>query len=107
MLVGFGARRVTVSIWSLTNSTPEFDAKPVLRLLSAQPIVTPLQMRLAEWLADRYLCGLGEAIGLMVPVGVREEGHSAYQLGEAALLPAAAEETRSSSRHCVISAPRR
>jgi primosomal protein N' (replication factor Y) (superfamily II helicase) len=87
VLVGFGARRVTGVVWSLTNTTPELDAKPVLRLLSAQPVVTPLQMRLAEWLAERYLCGLGEAIGLMVPAGVREEGHSAYQLGDAALLP--------------------
>ena len=44
-------------------------------------------MLLAEWIAERYLCGLGEAVGLMVPGGIREEAHSAYQLGDAALLP--------------------
>jgi len=92
VLVGFGPRRVTGVVWRRTDSGPEFEAKPVLRVLSEQPVVTPLQMRLAEWIADRYLCGLGEAVGLMVPRGIREEGQSAYQLADVALLPATAGE---------------
>ena len=55
VLVGFGVRRVTGIVWRLSDSAPEFESKPILRLLSAQPVVTPLQIRLAEWLADRYL----------------------------------------------------
>jgi primosomal protein N' (replication factor Y) len=45
--------------------------KPVARLVDAQPLLSPAMLRLAEWMADYYLCPLGQVLQAIVPAGVR------------------------------------
>src|SRR5262245_37114225 len=45
--------------------------KPVGRLVDAEPLLSPAMMRLAEWMADYYLCPLGQVLQAIVPAGVR------------------------------------
>ncbi len=46
--------------------------KPASRVLDTEPIIGPEQIALGRWMADTYLCSLGEALSVMVPSGRRE-----------------------------------
>jgi primosomal protein N' (replication factor Y) (superfamily II helicase) len=45
--------------------------KPLGRLMDAEPLLSPAMLRLAEWMADYYLCPLGQVLQAIVPAGVR------------------------------------
>src|SRR6188474_1875179 len=48
--------------------------KPVRRLIDAEPLLSPQMLRMADWMADYYLCPLGQVLQAIVPAGVR--GHA-------------------------------
>ena len=45
--------------------------KPVARLVDDQPLLSPAMLRLTQWMADYYLCPLGQVLQTVVPAGVR------------------------------------
>jgi primosomal protein N' (replication factor Y) (superfamily II helicase) len=45
--------------------------KPIRRLVDAEPLLSASMLRLAEWMADYYLCALGQVLQAIVPAGVR------------------------------------
>jgi primosomal protein N' (replication factor Y) len=50
------------------------NAKPlkeILEVIDKQPLVPPSMWRLTEWMAEHYLCHLGQALEAVVPAGVR------------------------------------
>jgi primosomal protein N' (replication factor Y) len=47
--------------------------KPVKRVLDAQPLFAPTMLGLGEWVAEHYLCPLGQVLWAMVPAGVRQQ----------------------------------
>ena len=53
---------------SQTNTDPA-SIKPVQEILDSQPILSAKQMELGAWLANRYLCSLGEALFFLMPPG--------------------------------------
>jgi primosomal protein N' (replication factor Y) len=52
----------------LHNEKPEFfEAKDILNVLDAEPIVYPEQLRLWEWIARYYMCSEGEVMAAALP----------------------------------------
>ena len=47
--------------------------KPVTGVMDARPLLSPAMLRLAEWIADHYLCDLGQVLETAVPAGVRAQ----------------------------------
>ena len=47
--------------------------KHVKRVLDPTILVSPQLMRLAQWMADYYLCPLGQVLDAIVPAGVRSQ----------------------------------
>jgi primosomal protein N' (replication factor Y) len=45
--------------------------KPLGRLIDAEPLLSSGMLRLAGWMADYYLCPLGQVLQAIVPAGVR------------------------------------
>jgi primosomal protein N' (replication factor Y) len=45
--------------------------KSILQLVDQHPLLSDNMMRLAEWMADHYLCELGQVLEALVPAGVR------------------------------------
>ncbi len=83
--VQFGARSVyTGIVWRLHDEPPTNGrVKTILRVLHDKPLVTPLQMRFWEWMADYYMCTVGEVMRVALPSTVKphartEEEFAAY-----------------------------
>ena len=77
--VQFGPRKFYQGIvWRVHNELPATakTIKDVHRKLYAKPLLTPLQMRFWEWLADYYMCTLGDVMRAALPAAMKPEGFS-------------------------------
>ena len=45
--------------------------KPLAQVVDSHTLLAPAMLRLAEWMADYYLCNLGQALEGILPAGVR------------------------------------
>ncbi|MFA6855672.1 MAG: primosomal protein N' [Treponema sp.] len=76
--VRFGNRNMTGFIISVHETLPSscpVDAskiRPVKRIVDSEPILTDELLTIARWMADYYLCTLGETVSAMLPSGRRE-----------------------------------
>jgi primosomal protein N' (replication factor Y) len=70
--LGRGNRPIVGYCTSVGNKTiGSRPLKPLARLIDAEPLLSPAMLRLAEWMADYYLCPLGQVLQAIVPAGVR------------------------------------
>jgi primosomal protein N' (replication factor Y) len=81
-IVQFGDRKILTGIIITIHETPptEYEAKYILELLDDFPIVTDQQLKLFRWIADYYLCTLGEVMNAAVPSGLKLSSESMVQL---------------------------
>ena len=72
VLVPFGtAKTATGMIVRLHNDAPSDDitVKEVMEILDATPVILPEQLALWQWMADYYLCTIGEVFKAAIPKG--------------------------------------
>ena len=70
----FGKRTLTGFIINkLKKASLKEPIKPIIDIIDEQPIIDKAGFRFYEWLADYYLCSLGEALKLTVPYGSEVE----------------------------------
>lgn len=79
--VQFGVRKIVGGIVRRIHSEapPYKNIKPVLSLLFTGAIVDDVQMRLWEWMADYYMCSLGEVMRAALPSMLKPSGFSAEE----------------------------
>ena len=78
--VAFGTARTVGIVVALDDTSPVPTTKPILARLDPNPVVTPLQLELARWLADHTLAPLGACLALMLPAGISQRGDKLYTL---------------------------
>jgi primosomal protein N' (replication factor Y) len=54
-----------------TKAVGQRPLKPLARVVDAEPLLSAAMLRLAQWMADYYLCPLGQVLQAIVPAGVR------------------------------------
>ena len=76
--VQFGPRNIyTGIVWRLHDEKPNFKRiKSIGRKLYAEPLVNAYQMRLWEWMAEYYMCSLGEVMRMALPSLIKPQGSS-------------------------------
>lgn len=70
--VPFGSTRVSGVVRAVWLGSPE-GMKDVIAIRRLEPVLTPSLLELAEWMSQRYLCFLAQAIRAMVPLAVRND----------------------------------
>lgn len=78
VLVQFGKKKYYTGIIEHLHSTTDitYDIKPIMALLDAAPVVRYPQIKLWRWLADYYLCSVGEVYKAAVPTGLKPESET-------------------------------
>jgi len=71
VLVPFGPRTVVGLVTAFRDETDRAELKEVETVLEGGPVLPEDALPLAAWIAERYLCDLGEAVRLFVPHGGR------------------------------------
>src|SRR5690606_694745 len=80
--VPFGKSKFyTGLVFATHDKSPElYEAKPIGQVLDQQPIVTPIQLKHWQWIADYYMCTLGEVYKSAVPSGFLLESETVIRL---------------------------
>ncbi len=82
VIVPFGQRKILTGVIAKLHHQPpkEYEAKYLLELLDESEIITPLQFQLYEWIADYYICTLGEVMNAALPAGLKLSSESMVQI---------------------------
>ena len=86
VVVQFGAKRYyTAIVLRKHNDTPQgdYEVKEVSEVLDAAPIVLPTQLKLWQWIADYYMCPIGEVYKAALPSGLKMESETVVELNAA------------------------
>ncbi|MBP5630990.1 MAG: primosomal protein N', partial [Bacteroidaceae bacterium] len=83
VIVPFGSRKFyTAIVVRFHDETPPYSTKPISEVLDEKPIILPEQLRLWKWLAEYYLCTLGDVFKAALPSGLKLESESTILLNE-------------------------
>lgn len=82
--VQFGKRKIySAIVKEIHNRQPEaYIVKPIRSLLDTQPIVTPQQIQYWQWIAEYYMCTLGEVMSAALPSFMKLESETYIVLNE-------------------------
>jgi primosomal protein N' (replication factor Y) len=81
--VPFGKQTVQGVVLEVVKQPSVTETKPILDLLDPLPVVTPVQLDLARWMADHFLAPLPAMIDLMLPTGLAQQVDTVYKLRQA------------------------
>ncbi|MDY6300389.1 MAG: primosomal protein N' [Bacteroidales bacterium] len=78
VLVPFGRKKIfTAIITSLHDKEPKgYDVKEILGTLDDKPIVRHPQLEFWQWIANYYLCSMGEVYKAAIPSGLKVESET-------------------------------
>lgn len=82
VLVPFGTRHLYTGIVENVHATAPAvkDVKSIAALLDPYPIVRRPQLQFWHWMADYYLCGIGEVMRAALPAGLKVESETTVEL---------------------------
>ena len=73
VVVQFGKSKLyTAIVKEISTLAPEkYEAKYIIEILDDQPVVTPHQLHFWQWLADYYMCNIGEVMNAALPAALK------------------------------------
>lgn len=73
VVVQFGKNKLyTALIYKIHDKPPlNYEAKYIENILDEKPIITAPQLKLWEWMANYYMCTLGEVMNAALPSGLK------------------------------------
>ncbi|HEV8468449.1 MAG TPA: primosomal protein N', partial [Candidatus Limnocylindria bacterium] len=74
--VGLGQRAVPGVVISLNGAVVARELRPVDALVHPLPLLRAHQLALARWIAERYRCGLADAVRAMLPPALASRARS-------------------------------
>ena len=77
-LVPFGKKKIYTGIITLLhdNRPGDFEVKDIISVLDNYPILRHPQLRFWEWIANYYLCSIGDVYKAAVPAGMKVESET-------------------------------
>lgn len=82
VIVQFGSRKILTGVIGRVHENPpeKYEAKYILEVLDDEPVINEIQISLFQWIADYYMCTLGEVLNIALPTGLKLSSESKVQL---------------------------
>lgn len=82
VIVQFGSRKILTGVIGRIHEKPpeKYEAKYILELLDDEPVIHEQQISLMQWMADYYMCTIGEVLNVALPSGLKLSSESRVQL---------------------------
>ncbi|HEX5417777.1 MAG TPA: primosomal protein N' [Chloroflexota bacterium] len=81
LLVPFGTGQAQGVVVERLSEPPPVAVRPVSAVVEPLPVLRPVQVSLARWIADYYCCPLIDALTLMLPPGLAQRPHTMLSRG--------------------------
>ena len=80
--VQFGKKKIySALVHHVHNQVPQgYQAKYIHAVIDDEPVVNATQIKFWEWIADYYMCSLGEVMNAALPAGMKLESESKIYL---------------------------
>ncbi len=83
----FGRKRtLTGYVLRVHQNRPDFELKDIIEVVDKEVIFNDRVVNLAKWVAEYYLCSLGEALGVCIPKESKEKPYSLKKIAAKSLL---------------------
>lgn len=81
-IVPFGVKKIITGIIARLHNQPpaDYEAKYILEVLDEHEVIFEQQFRLYQWMAEYYMCTLGEVLNAALPAGLKLSSESMVQL---------------------------
>ncbi|MDE7403031.1 MAG: primosomal protein N' [Muribaculaceae bacterium] len=77
VMVQFGKKKFyTGIVENLHNNPPGYEVKDIISLPDAEPLLRYPQLKLWNWIAEYYLCSIGEVMKAALPAGLKPESET-------------------------------
>lgn len=88
--VQLGPRKIYMGIvWRIHSERPPFRVvRDISKIVYPERILSPQQMRLWEWVAEYYMCTLGEVMRFAIPAALKPSGMSGEEFERDEFRPA-------------------
>ena len=86
VVVQFGAKRYYTAIVVRKHEEEpqgDYEIKEVVEVLDAAPIVQSMQLKLWQWIADYYMCSIGDVYKAALPSGLKMESETVVEANPA------------------------
>ncbi len=81
VVVQFGSKRLySAVVRRVHQSVPRYMVKYVLSILDVEPIVNEKQLRFWEWMAEYYMCYVGDVMAVALPSAFRLASESSVSI---------------------------
>ncbi len=89
VVVQFGVKSYyTGIVWRLHTNRPDYpNIKPVIRKLYSAPLLDEKQLELWTWIADYYMCTMGEVMRAALPSLIKPRGDSLQEFADGEFTP--------------------
>ncbi|HET6845124.1 MAG TPA: primosomal protein N' [Candidatus Angelobacter sp.] len=98
VLVPFRNERLSGVVTAVHDSPPSMQAKTILQVLDAEPVLDSSLMQLGQWIAQYYLAPIGEVLRTMLPLAAEIKKAKLYHITETGHEALHASATAGSSR---------
>ncbi len=82
VLVPFRNEKLAGVVTRVHDEPPPVEAKPLLGVLDAEPVLSPELMELGRWIAQYYLAPVGEVLRSMLPLTAEVRRRVLYRITE-------------------------
>ena len=78
VIVPFGRKKYyTAIVYNIHYCAPTaYEVKEISTVLDSEPLLFPIQFKFWQWIADYYLCTLGEVYKAALPSGLKIESET-------------------------------
>jgi len=78
--VPFGSRVIQGIVLRLSDEPSVEETKEIAGVVTDFPLLSPIQIKLARWISERYFAPLFDALALMLPPGFERRAITCFQL---------------------------
>ena len=74
VLVPLGrSKTYTAMAVRLHSEKPEFETRPIIQVIDAEPVLIEQQLRLWQWISTYYMSPIGDVFKAALPAGLKAE----------------------------------
>ena len=89
VLVPLGrSKTYTAMAMRLHDEKPQFETRPIIQVIDAEPVLTERQMRLWQWISTYYMSPIGDVFKAALPAGLKAEENYRPKTVRCVTLPA-------------------
>jgi primosomal protein N' (replication factor Y) len=78
--VPFGSRVIQGIVFQLSEQPSVEETKEIAGIVTDFPLLSPIQIKLAQWISEHYFAALFNALALMLPPGFERRAITCFQL---------------------------